>query len=311
MDTTYRTQASRRFFVSARRMKAGLLGRIALVWMLSLPACAVAEVFVSMTLVLTVVGVSLAGILALTAYGLSSRQVALDAGPHGITIDDGRGGTFPTSNARLGRWNLEVYGVAAGTAVHFQNGERRYCLGGRDHRAPTTAILDAPPVADVDGWLPIDAFDALLTAMNSPWAPGLASLSPGAVRCELAPNRANGVFAGRGIAPLVLELDAHDLRIFDPATRRLLAAAPVASVRFERAQHHYSGGRSSFTMPAFVLRVPGFPPICAGVPDFRFSGLGPVAKPGPPPYAVGAPDWLTLVDRFQARGLLEIGKGQS
>jgi hypothetical protein len=31
---------------------------------------------------------------------------------------------------------------------------------------------------------------------------------------------------------------------------------------------------------------------------------------GAPPYAAGAPDWLTLVDRFQARTVLAIGKGK-
>ena len=108
---------------------------------------------------------------------------------------------------------------------------------------------------------------------------------------------------------LEIELDAHDLRVIDLASRRVVAAAPLSHVMCERCRHTYTG-RSSFTMVVLLVQVPGMPhAITIGIPDLRFSWAGPSHDKGAAAYVVGGPDWFTLVDRLGARPYLQVARG--
>jgi hypothetical protein len=96
----------------------------------------------------------------------------------------------------------------------------------------------------------------------------------------------------------VVQLEAQGLRVLDARTGAEVTAAHYAHVRCTQARHTYTG-RSSYTMPALVLLVPGTKAMTVGIPDFRFSWPGDVRDCGSPDYVVGGADWRTLVDRLR------------
>ena len=349
------------------------VGLLMLAWMLALAGLISA---VNLLLPTEIAHAAVGGciVLSVVAYGaflvyaLTPKEVPIDLWPDRLTVDEGRGGIFPLTDAALGAWTVPSYGVAAGTALHLRDGEQRFCLGGRDHRPSTALRLSAPAVQSVDAYMPAADFDAILAALGAGPARTFAladAEAPALIRCSLTPNRASGKGAFAMMLPWILtmvvvglvsgvsgalglldsgagqiamtiivvvlivigivvtavrsmrtpqpvleiEMDAHDLRVIDRASRRVLAAAPVLRVTTERCRHTYTG-RSSFTMVVLLVQVPGMPrAISIGIPDLRFSWAGPSHDYGAAAYVVGGPDWFTLVDRLGARPYLKIGPG--
>ena len=126
-------------------------------------------------------------------YALKPQPLLVDVWPDRLVLDEGRRGVFPASSARLGVWQLPMYGVAAGTALHLHDGPQRFCLGGRDHRPHPSLRLDATPVENVDAYVAAAELDAILASLPShgPHAPHALAASPvpAVVRCMLTPNR--------------------------------------------------------------------------------------------------------------------------
>jgi hypothetical protein len=58
-----------------------------------------------------------------------------------------------------------VKGSLIGTALHLQNAEQRFVLGGRDHRVPMETRLDAEPIWNANAWMRASDFDELLRAV--------------------------------------------------------------------------------------------------------------------------------------------------
>jgi hypothetical protein len=299
--------ASRRFFVSMPRIRPRVLGILVYGGMAFVIALGLALSQVAPNTAGPVCIALGLGIQGVVLWGLTTRPVALDVGPNGIAIDEGRRGRFPSPAVRLGEWNAAHYNVPQGTALHLESGGTRFRLGGRDHRPRPEVPLDAAPTETVDAFLPLAEFDALLLALNAAWA---MSQPPGAgvIRCKLMPNAAAGPFAiGAAKRGLWLDLDGGQIHVVDMKTDGLLASADVRTVQAERVEHNYPG-RMSFTMRAMILNVPGTEPIHVGTPDTRFSWSGPVRSVAWAPYVVGGPDWLALAERFGG-GDLVIGNG--
>ena len=128
------------------------------------------------------------------AYAFKPQPLLVDLWPDRVVLDEGRRGVFPLSSARLGVWQLPMYGVAAGTALHLSDGAQPFCLGGRDHRPHPALRLDAPPVEKVDAYVTPAELDAILASLPSlgghPSPAGFAPPPvPAVVRCMLTPNR--------------------------------------------------------------------------------------------------------------------------
>ncbi len=242
---------------------------------------------------------------------LTPVPLLIDVGSAGITLDEGRRGVFPAATARLGVWQLPLYGVAAGTAVHLGGGGATFCLGGRDHRPSPALRLDVAPVQEVDAFVTAAELDAVLAVLHASGAPAVPSLGPPptVVRCALAPNRATlrGGFAGTPTVELFLDLYPEGLRIVHARTGALVAEAPLGQVRAFPARHTYSG-RPSFTMPLLMLVFPGPVAFTVGIPDYRFAWLGEAHEQAPAPHVVGGPDWLALVERMGLTARLTVGK---
>jgi hypothetical protein len=251
-------------------------------------------------------GVAIAAWIVFVIYAeVARRPASIEVSARGISIDTG--GLFAASSAALGVVEMPSWGVPIGVALTFTQGDLRFCLGGRDHRVWPSARLAAAPVVEVDAWLSFDDFEAALAALASHLAPPGRWEGATTMRAALVPHRARRGIAsvvGQTQAPLIVEVDRRVLRVLD-AAGRCLASASLAQVAFDRAVHVYRG-RGAFNMPIILLRVPGAPPLSIGVPDFRLAWRDAVASTAEPQHVLGAPDWLALLDCFQARSSLEI-----
>jgi hypothetical protein len=257
-----------------------------------------------------VVLVSVVSFAALLVYSRRPRKLLLEVWPDRLVVDEGRGGTFPLETARLGEWQLPTPGVAAGTALHLDAGGQRFCVGGRDHRLHPALHLDAPPTPTVDAHVTAAELESILGAMAGVVSGEVAAPpgDPHVAQCRLEPNRSS-TWSLSPVAPaVVLELDAHSLRVVDVVTGALVAAAPMARVQGTPAKHEQAGGQRA-TMPMLVLVVPGAKAITVGIAEFHFSWLGEAPDYGAADYVVGGADWLTLVDRLGLRHLLKVGEG--
>ncbi|AUX27416.1 uncharacterized protein SOCEGT47_080050 [Sorangium cellulosum] len=105
---------------------------------------------------------------------------------------------------------------------------------------------------------------------------------------------------------LELELDPRELRLHDPKTGRLLAAAPLGAVSGTRGFSLFRMRSGTFTFAALVLRVPGHGDVTLGVHDTRFAWADAVPRLPAPRYVVGPPDWNAVVECFGLQRLLVV-----
>lgn len=127
---------------------------------------------------------------AFLIYALAPQPLHVDLWSDRIAVDEGRRGIFPLSNMVIGVWQVPMYGVPAGTALHLLAGDQRFCLGGRGHRPHAALPLHAPPVERVDAYVTAAELDALLAAVPALTSHAQAS-TPDILRCTLTPNHAS------------------------------------------------------------------------------------------------------------------------
>jgi DNA-binding beta-propeller fold protein YncE len=271
------------------------------------------------------------------------RQVLIDVGTDGVTVNTKPGDVFPLGDARLGPWTLAGYGgTTKGTALHLGSGRHSFVLGGQDHRVDTGTPLQAPPVDNVDAWMWAPEFDEFLAAVGGPRGLDVRGPTPGQpTRCLLTPNPARefsysfiGMFKNTATALRLnanppqpgLAIDVGDdvISVIDLKTNAPIASAPIAQVTATPAASTRSIPRmGTMTTPVLVVAVPDSQPLTIGCPDYagpptatwsgstklayRFSWRGEVPAEQEPAYVVSDPDWLTLVEKFGLAPRLEDG----
>jgi hypothetical protein len=132
----------------------------------------------------------LAAFVLVVARIARQPKVSLEVGPESISVSGDAGGVFGYAGAQLGVLRAAGFGVTAGTALHLAGAERRFLIGGQDHRPSAGLRLEAAPVEEVDVTLPARDFDALLDALpgavfRSRWD---APATPAPLRVALQPN---------------------------------------------------------------------------------------------------------------------------
>ena len=198
-------------------------------------------------------------------YVLSVSGDALTIGP--------RGDTYSLADAQLGLWpNI-------GVALHLQSGGRRFVLGGRDRQIGPSTPLDAAPIQVVDARLPASDFDELLRLGGRAAARGPAPGDP--TRCILFPNSQtivkSGAFVFRkkqrlvnslGREQLFIDVDNDTIRVVDPESHAVDAAAPVSRITATALSYETRDVESSqiSKTPALRISIPGAPPLTIGCP---------------------------------------------
>jgi FtsH-binding integral membrane protein len=93
---------------------------------------------------------------------------------------------------------------------------------------------------------------------------------------------------------LEIETDLHELRLRDPRSGAIVAAAPLSVVSRTRGTHRTSG-RATMEHPVLELGLPGRT-VTLGVYDPRFGWNDAAPRLSAPRYIVGPPDWSLLVE---------------
>jgi hypothetical protein len=261
--------------------------------------------------------------VTLTAYARRSRKILICVTGDVLTVDQRAGEVFSLNDVTLGPWRRGAFHV--GAALHFQCGPQRFVLGGREHPIGMRPRHEAPPADGVDAWLSASDFDEVLTlaARRGRW--DLRPYAPGEpARCLLYPNigirqpgpsvmfklQRIGNALSRGQALLALDLAADAIRVIDPNTNTLLAAASPAQVTatpeaivLRQGPNIYGEG------PILTLRIPGCQPLTitsSYLGEHRFSWRGEVAQASKPAdYNINATDWLMLVEKCGLTPYLE------
>lgn len=276
------------------------------------------------------------------------RKIVICATRDGLTVSTRPGEVYSFKDAKLGTWGI-TGGMTMGTALHLHSGPDRFILAGRDHRLARGTRLDAP---DVGYGLPIDIdasvsgfdFDEILGMVGG--CGGVQVQAPASgepTRCVLFTNpllvhqmnpfasrRRQEFMASLGEPRLAIDFGAEAIRVVDPNTNVVIAAASPVQVTAEPVTYrpstwHMSATGSHFMadiltnylnkMPCVVVSVPGMPPLtigtrdsCSGL-DFRFSWPDHVAtRHDRAEYVVSGADWLTLVEAFGLPYLEKRGK---
>jgi hypothetical protein len=240
------------------------------------------------------------------------KKLVIDVTGERLSVNEGARGVFPLLGAKLGEWAMPFYGRTSGVALHVGDGQRRFVLGGLDHRITSGMRLEAPPVRSVDAWLSASDFDALLTAAGrqSGLGEGGAALRE-PIRCLLfensTPQRTWASLRGGHQQPKVaIDVDGDVIRLIDAKTNALIAWAALSQVTASAGQHTYRGRYMSFTWPMMDVRVPGLRRLLIAFPDGRrFAWRGKVPRLSTPDFLVFGADWFTLVERFGLSSLVE------
>ncbi|AKT41263.1 hypothetical protein [Chondromyces crocatus] len=105
---------------------------------------------------------------------------------------------------------------------------------------------------------------------------------------------------------LEIEVDPRELRLRDPGTGRVLAAAPPSAIATARGVYRVYSRGAVFDYATLALRIPGHEDVILYVQDTRFGWGDAVQRGSAPAYVVGPPDWITLVEMFGARPFLVV-----
>lgn len=233
------------------------------------------------------------------------RKIIISATGDGLTVNTRAGDVYSFNGATLGTWG-QTGGMTMGTALHLQCGQRRFILGGRDHRVAAGTRLDAPDVGyglemDVDAHLPAPEFAEILSMVGRRTGVEIrppAPAEPG--RCLLFTNpllvQEIGPFAYRkrqqfmqslGRPRLAIDVGPHAIRVVDPNTNAVIASVSPAQVTatpaiFRPARWHLLLTYGHFlgdlmynywsTALGMRVSVPGMPPLTISCRD-TVSGL--------------------------------------
>jgi hypothetical protein len=169
----------------------------------------------------------------------------------------------------------------------------------------------------VDARLPASEFDELLRLGGRAAARGPAPGEP--TRCILFRNSQtivnSSAFAFRkkqrlvnslGREQLFIDVDNDTIRVVDPESHAVDAAAPVSRITATALSYETRDVESSqiSKTPALTMSIPGVGPLTVGCRHLessgrRFSWSGAVLIVNEPPaYVLSAADWLTLVEKF-------------
>jgi hypothetical protein len=273
--------------------------------------------------------IAIFGFMAFQVRGWFSvyKKFVIRVAQDGLTVDRWPGDVFSFSDVKLGLWNTAAYGgTTTGTALHLRCGPRRLVIGGRDHRLAAGAPLDEEPVQYPNAWMSAADFDELLTAIGRRSGLDVRQPAPGQpTRCLLIPSPAwffsdtlSGSlaafttpfklgFSRRALNPqpsMAIDVDDTSIRVIDPNTQTVIAAARLAQVSATPAKHTYYR-KSGLTMPVMVVHVPGLQerlgatrPLTIACRERRFSWNTRVPSEPPPAFVVSGADWCTLVEKF-------------
>ena len=248
------------------------------------------------------------------------RKVLVNVTSDGLTVDQRPGDVFSSTNAKLGPWR---FGGTAGTALHLQCGPHQFVLGGRDHRIATRTRLEAPPVDNVDAWMPAQDFDELLAIFGRQNRRDVRPPAPGEpIRCLLFCNAdllhntwrrgfrdSRRYYRSVGQPQLAIDVGPDAIRIIDPNTNEQVASASCAQVTAAPETYiRRQGLRVYAKSPVLVVDVPGWQTLTIGCHErtgstgmggLRFSWRGemPQRVNDPAVYTVTGRDWLTLVEK--------------
>lgn len=105
---------------------------------------------------------------------------------------------------------------------------------------------------------------------------------------------------------LEIEADRRELRLRDPRTGQLLAAAPLGAASITRGICRIHARSGTFEHAVLALRLPGHRDVTLGVQDTRFAWADAVPRLPAPRYVVGPPDWNALVEILGVRRFLVV-----
>jgi hypothetical protein len=106
----------------------------------------------------------------------------------------------------------------------------------------------------------------------------------------------SAVHSARKRAALEIEADSRELRLRDPRTGRLLAAALSGAVATARGVCRIHVRGATFEYAALAIRIPGHEDVTLCVHDTRFGWNDATPRWSAPRYVVGPPDWYALVE---------------
>lgn len=241
------------------------------------------------------------------------RKILISATGDGLTVNTRQGDVYSFNGATLGTWG-QTGGMTMGTALHLQCGQRRFVLGGRDHRVAAGTRLDAPDVGyglevDVDAHLSAAEFAEILSMVGRRIGVQIRPPAPAERgRCLLFTNpllvQEFGPFAYRkrqqfmqslGRPRLAIDVGADSIRVVDPNTNALIASVSPAQVTatpvvFRPARWHLLLTYGHFlgdlmynywsTALGMHVNMPGMPPLTISCRDtvsgldHRFSWVG-------------------------------------
>jgi hypothetical protein len=199
--------------------------------------------------------------------------------------------------------------VASWVAVYYlfhtmwKREERRLALVGPTPREVTFAASATPPASEDPAGQPVIRCllfpNNIQRAQETPWWKfGERQRLWQVARTQQPPH-------------LAIDLGADAIRVIDPNTKALIAAASPAEVSAAPETYNPRGKRS--TSPILFVRIPGLQPLTItclartrlGSLRFSWEGRVKVQRVGPASYTVSRADWLTLVEKCGLAPYLE------
>jgi len=101
-----------------------------------------------------------------------------------------------------------------------------------------------------------------------------------------------------------LEVDRRELRLRDPKTGLVLAAAPRSAITLTRGMSKRGGDNGDYEHPVLAIRMPGWEELTLGVHDMSLAWRDAALYLPAPYYIVGPPEWSALVEILDLRPLL-------
>lgn len=236
------------------------------------------------------------------------RKILISATGDGLTVNTRQGDVYSFNGATLGTWG-QTGGMTMGTALHLQCGQRRFILGGRDHRVAAGTRLDAPDVGyglevDVDAHLPAAEFAEILSMVGrrigveirppAPAEPGRCLLFTNPLLVQefgpLAYRKRQQFMQSLGRPRLAIDVGPHAIRVVDPNTNAVIASVSPAQV---------TATPVVFRPRLWYMILPNIGNVISHVMATYWStALGMhVNIPGVPPLAISCRDSVSGLDR--------------
>ncbi len=236
------------------------------------------------------------------------RKILISATHDGLTVNTRAGEVYSFNGAKLGTWG-QTGGMTMGTALHLHCGQRRFVLGGRDHRLAAGTRLDAPDVGyglevDVDAHLPAADFAEILAMVGrrngveirpqAPAEPGRCLLFTNPLLVQeigpLAYRKRQQFMQSLSRPRLAIDVGADSIRVIDPTTNVIVASVSPAQI---------TATPVVFRPPQWHMFLPTLGTLIGNVmTDYWSSAVGMrVAVPGMPPLTISCRDTVSGLDK--------------